>query len=270
MNRLTESALGLLLAHLSQNKHTFASSKSLCVFFYSLTALLGKPLRIAPNMSVVGEASLVLGIISSIISIVDATKQVYDAVQDQAGLPENFRKSAAKIPLISKLLRDAELYVNNAADEATKLAFTPTLEDCKTQATKLQKLFESVIPGDRDSRLNRYCKAARTIGKGGRVESLIMEILRDLQLLTTEFPEVTALGEKEELAKAVEEVLKMDPSLPDNFEKMPANAHYGSGAQNINTGSGIQHNNSGTGNQNSGSGQQYIGTNHIGTSSGLH
>jgi hypothetical protein len=85
-------------------------------------------------MSGVGEAGLVLGIISSIISIIDATKQVYEAAEDEAGLPTNFKKSATKLPLISKLLEDAERYMNNLADESIKAAFTPTLEECKVQA----------------------------------------------------------------------------------------------------------------------------------------
>jgi hypothetical protein len=82
-------------------------------------------------MSGVGEASLVLGIISSIIAIIDAINQVYEAVKDEAGLPTNFKKSATKLPLISKLLEDAEGYINNTADESIKAAFAPTLEDYK-------------------------------------------------------------------------------------------------------------------------------------------
>jgi len=97
------------------------------------------------------------------------------------------------------------------------------------------------------------------------VETLVRRVLDDLQLLTTRFPEATTARGKEQLAKAVEKVSSMEPSLPDDFEQIPAYAHYyGSGTQNNNTGSGIQHNNSGTGNQNSGSGNQYIGTNRIG------
>ena len=101
-------------------------------------------------MAGVGEASLVLGIISSIISIIDATKQVYEAVEDKAGLPKNFKKSAIKLSLISKLLEDAERYVNTAADESTKAAFIPTLKDCKVQATQLQELFGKVMPEEGD------------------------------------------------------------------------------------------------------------------------
>ena len=215
-------------------------------------------------MSGVGEASLVLGIISSIIAIIDATKQVYEAVEDETGLPANFKKSAAKLPLISKLLENAENFIENTADESIKLAFTPTLEQCKVQATKLKELFEKVMPKEGDSRWDRYAKAARTIGKGGRVEDLIKSILDNLQLLATKFPEVSTTRGKEQLVKAIEEVSKMEPSLPDGFEQMPAYAHYGSGDQYNNTSSGTVHVNSSTGNQLSGSGQMYIGTNHIG------
>jgi N-terminal domain on NACHT_NTPase and P-loop NTPases len=209
-------------------------------------------------MAGIREASFVLAIISSIISIIDATKQVYEAVEDETGLPTNFKKSQAKLPLISKLLEDAEQYIDNAADESIKNAFIPTLKDCNVQATQLQELFTKVMPKEGDSRWDRYVKAARTIGKGGRVESLIGGILDDLQLLATRFPEVTTTRGKKQLAAAIEEVSKMEPSLPDGFEQMPANVHFGSGAQNNNIGGGNQYNNNGPG-------QQFVGTNHIGT-----
>jgi hypothetical protein len=210
-------------------------------------------------MSGVGKAGLVLGIISAIISIIDATKKVYEAVEDEAGLPTNFKKSATKLPLISKLLEYAEEYVNNEADESIKAAFTPTLEDCKVQAIHLQELFEKVMPEEGDSRWDRYVKAARTIGKGGRVESLVGGILDDLQLLATRFPIVMKPRGKEELAKAIDEMARMEPSLPDGFEQTPAYT-----AQNVQLGGGNQYNNNSTGNQLNGPGNQYIGTNHIG------
>ncbi|OBT95231.2 hypothetical protein VE01_07574 [Pseudogymnoascus verrucosus] len=208
------------------------------------------------------EAGLVLGTISAIISIIDATKKVYEAVEDEVGLPTNFKKSATKLPLILKLLEHAEEYVNNETDESIKAAFTPTLEDCKVQAIQLQELFEKVMPGEGDSRWDRYMKAARTIGEGGRVESLVGRILDDLQLLATRFPEVTTSRGKDQLATAIEEVTKMEPSLPDGFEQTPAYAHYGSGAQNVHLGGGNQYIN-GPGNQLNGPGNQYNGTNHI-------
>ncbi|KAJ6256782.1 putative G-protein beta WD 40 repeat-containing protein [Drechslerella dactyloides] len=210
-------------------------------------------------MSGVGEASLILGLISSIIAIIETTKKVYEAIEDDSGLPKNFKKSAAKLPLISRLLDDAEKYIEGSNDESLKDAFKPTLESCKTQAVQLQTLFEKVMPTEDESRFERYVKAARTIGKGGRVEDLVGGILSDIQLLATRFP--TTQRVKQQLTDAIQEVEAMEPSLPDGFEENPTFAHYGSGAQNNNTGSGTQYNNNSTGNQNNGPGHQYIGHN---------
>jgi hypothetical protein len=218
-------------------------------------------------MSGIGEASLVLGLISSIISIIDATHKFYTAVEDEKGLPKNFKKSAANLPLISHLLDDAQGYISSIKDATTRAYFVPTLQDCELRAKQLQELFAKVMPDDKSSRLDRYLKAARTIGKGGRVESLMKGILDDMQLMATKFPDAIKPRSKEALGQAIEDVSKMEPSLPDGFDETSTYAHYGSGAQNNNTGSGIQHNNSGSGHQNSGSGTQYNGTNHIGTPS---
>jgi hypothetical protein len=38
------------------------------------------------------EAALILGLVSGIITLIDATKTVYDAVKDQHGLPLPFGK----------------------------------------------------------------------------------------------------------------------------------------------------------------------------------
>ncbi|KAM3068016.1 hypothetical protein ACMFMF_009383 [Clarireedia jacksonii] len=97
------------------------------------------------SISDIEATGLALGIISTIISIIKATTKVYEAVKNEADLPKNFKKSATKLPLISKFLQDTERYIE-AADEATKTAFTPTLKNYKAQAIQLRGLFEKVIP----------------------------------------------------------------------------------------------------------------------------
>ncbi|PVH71825.1 hypothetical protein DL98DRAFT_434456 [Cadophora sp. DSE1049] len=110
--------------------------------------------------------------ISAITSLIDATNQVYEAIKDEAGLPTNFKAAATKLPLILKLLEDAERYLM-VTDEAIETVFTPTLEDCKAQATQLQELFDKVMIQDGESKWDRYVKAAETTGKSGRVENLV-------------------------------------------------------------------------------------------------
>jgi len=173
-------------------------------------------------------ADFTLSMISDIISIIDTTSQVYEAVEDEACLPTNFKKSAIILHLISNLLEDAEIYVK-VADKATQAAFTPILEDCKAQATQLQMLFEKVMPGEGEAMWDRYVRAASTIGKDGRVEILLGRVLDDLQLLATRVPELTTPRQKERLAKAVEKVSYMEPSLPDNFDQTSVSVQYSSG-----------------------------------------
>ncbi|XMA20407.1 hypothetical protein WAI453_013198 [Rhynchosporium graminicola] len=52
-------------------------------------------------MADIEAAGLVLGMISAIITIIDTTDQVYEAVKDEPGLPTNFKKSVTKLPFIS-------------------------------------------------------------------------------------------------------------------------------------------------------------------------
>ncbi|KAJ3499726.1 hypothetical protein NLG97_g98 [Lecanicillium saksenae] len=203
----------------------------------------------------------VLGIISAVISIADATFKLYSAAKDEAGLPPNFKAVATKFPLISKLLEDAERFVEDGADEGLFLTLMPIVIDCNQKATQLQQLFEKVIAAEDDSRFERYVKAARTIGKGGRVETLMKAILEDLQLLTMKIPQAVSRRGQENLTGAIEDASKMEPSLPDGFENAPAFANYGSGAQNVNYGAGNLYNH-----HNNGPGSQYVGTNHIGSS----
>jgi hypothetical protein len=49
------------------------------------------------------EAIVVLGVISS-ISIVDGTKQIYDAATNAQGLPEAFRDVAGRLPIVRNIL----------------------------------------------------------------------------------------------------------------------------------------------------------------------
>ena len=182
-------------------------------------------------MSGVGEAGLIFGIISSLITIIDTCKQVYEAAQEEGGLPERFKQSASKLPLISKLLKDAERYVNDAGDAATKDAFAPILKDCKHQANQLHELISKFIPEEGDTKRKRYLKAARAIGKGNRVDTLIGEILKSLQLLVTKFPEVTTPGEQEELTKVVGDISQMNASLPEDSEQTAGSAHHSGGIQ---------------------------------------
>jgi hypothetical protein len=95
------------------------------------------------------EAGFVVGLISGVISIIEATKTVYDAAKDAKGQPEAFRQVAARLPLIIEILHSAKERAQ-ALDETAQEALEPILESCKAKAEDLKKIFQKVIRKDDD------------------------------------------------------------------------------------------------------------------------
>lgn len=195
------------------------------------------------------EAFAILGVISSIISIVDGTKQVYDAASDTKGLPEAFREVAARLPIVHTILSSAKLQVEKGdADEDSCKGAKEVVEDCKKKAQKLEKLFQRVIPADGASKTEKYISAFKTLGKGSRVETLMKGMLEDVQLLAVNHGMGTETEiQRKQVAEAIEEVTALPSSLPEHAtEEIGFTAsHSGSGA--INQAQRDQFNNPGSG-----------------------
>ncbi|KAE9377213.1 hypothetical protein N431DRAFT_436474 [Stipitochalara longipes BDJ] len=193
-------------------------------------------------MTGITEAEAIIGLVSAIISIIDAAKKVYDATQDANGLPEAFREVAQRLPLVENTLLTVKRDVDAGHwDGNRSAAVKKTLESCQTKSAKLEKIFKDVIPGDTASRFDRYVAAARKLGKGSRVETLMKGILDDLSLVAGK--QVAGLSE------AIMAISKLKPSLTS--EQLPeqdvAYSHSGSG--HINHVEGNQYNNHGSGKQ---------------------
>ncbi|KAK0506982.1 hypothetical protein JMJ35_010682 [Cladonia borealis] len=185
------------------------------------------------------EAIAILGIISSVISIVDGTKQVYDAASNTNGLPEAFREVATRLPMVRDILDSAKRHIEEGStNEGSYEAAKNVVEDCQARAQKLEKIFQDVIPADGASRAGRYISAVKTVGKGNRVEILMEGILKDLQLLAIKHGMITKTDTREkELVKAIEELAASQTSF--------IATHSGSSA--INQAQGNQFNNPGSG-----------------------
>jgi hypothetical protein len=127
------------------------------------------------------EVIAVLGVISSIVSIVDGTKQVYDAAASAEGLPEAFREVADRLPIITNILDASKQYIKDKdVSEDSCKGVRHVVEACQEKAKKLDDLFHKVIPGDSASRRERYFSAIRTLGKGNEVEKLMKGMLEDV------------------------------------------------------------------------------------------
>lgn len=114
-------------------------------------------------------------------------------------------------------------------DETSCKAINPTVQACEEKAKKLDQLFQKVLPPDDASRLDRYFKTARTLGKGGRVETLIKGMLEDVHLLAHNHGMKTVTVEQ--LDKAIKDVSDIEPSIPESLFEGTAftNNNYGLG-----------------------------------------
>ena len=181
------------------------------------------------------EGIAVLGVIASIVTIIDGTKKVYDAATNPQGLPEAFREVAGRLPIIENTLKSAKQNIEESkVNDDTCKGVKDTVEACQEKAKSLDKLFHKTIPADGTSRLKRYYMAVKSLGRGSEVETLMKGMLDDVQLLSCERGMKTATkAQQEQILKAIEELSAVSPSVPEHeFQETGfTNANYGSGTQ---------------------------------------
>ena len=191
------------------------------------------------------EAFAVLGTIASIITIIDATQQVYDSARDAQGLPQAFREVAERLPIIRTTLASAQQSIDDQSlDEGAYEGVLQLAEACKEKAEKLDSIFHQACPSQGASDLERYYKAVKILGKGHKVEDLMRRMLEDVQLLACERGLRTATGvQQEQVLQAIQDISILPPSVPQEVlqETSYAASNYGLGTQHIAQGDASQY-----------------------------
>ncbi|KAI7263976.1 hypothetical protein KC345_g8982 [Hortaea werneckii] len=226
------------------------------------------------------EVITVLGLISSVITIIETSRDVFEAASSADGLHEAFRTVSQNVPLVLNILRDCrraqeqvEKEYSQTGDgnlkrdiEESSKAVRPLIQACQDDTKQLQEIFQKVIPEDGSSSVERYKKAARAVlpGKKRKVEDLMKDILEKLQLLhTSRFfkseNEKKNENTSKDLQTAITQLSELSPSLPENEGHYN---YYGSGGMFIHPGEGTQNNYSQSGG--SGNKQYNAGTLNIG------
>jgi hypothetical protein len=89
---------------------------------------------------------------------------------------------------VNNILADVKYRVQaGELDNVATQAVVAVLEPCKTRVERLQKIFLAVLPQQDGSTLDQFSKAARTLGKGTEVDTLMKELLEDIGLLSAKF-----------------------------------------------------------------------------------
>lgn len=133
-----------------------------------------------------------IGIISGIISIVDASLKIYEAVEDVSGLPRSFRNAIARLPVVQDTLETARASLEEEEEEGksraeSRKALAKILNSCYDKAAALSKTLRTTMPRQGARKTERYLKAIKLIPAADKVDCLMNGILHDVQVLAANY-----------------------------------------------------------------------------------
>jgi hypothetical protein len=193
----------------------------------------------------------VIGGISAVISLLDASIKIYDSARNDLKLPETFEIIRRRLPVVLDTLETCKSHIEakkNSIPEDVCEALDNTLDSCDKKARNLREMFEKIMPGQSDTWRKRYLKALRSLGKGNKVENLMLGLTEDIQLIVNH-DAVRSANQQQNvgLEDIITEMESVISSVPDE-ESSTMSFSSGGGAQtnNVNRGSGQQINNNGS------------------------
>lgn len=181
------------------------------------------------------EPLAVLGAISSVITIIETSKEVYDAAKDARGLHESFRKASDHVSIILSTLHQAKsiqeqavrVYEkSNDVEQKRKIeeesrAVEPIMSRCKTNAESLSNIFATIALTKDMSRMRRYAIAIESSmpSKKWKVQSLMRETMEGLQLLHT-YHSFSTMTTSKQLQSATQQSPTRNP-ISDGYANHP-------------------------------------------------
>ncbi|KAJ9493515.1 hypothetical protein H2202_011017 [Exophiala xenobiotica] len=197
----------------------------------------------------------VIGAISAVIGIIDASIKIYEGAQKDLKLCDTFQVVGRRLPIIRNTLQTCMSHLQPIRDSLPTdvcEALEKVLEACDEKAGKLRQIFEKVLPGENDAWEKRYVKVVKRFGRGNKVEELMVSITENVQLVVNHHAVNSAKPEQmAELEKIIKDMKSARSSVPE--EKITGTFSSGGGPQtnNVNTGPGQQiNNNAAVGTQN--------------------
>ncbi|KAH7310742.1 hypothetical protein B0I35DRAFT_78407 [Stachybotrys elegans] len=126
-----------------------------------------------------------VGLISGIITLIEASIKIYKIADNSSGLPPSFHDVASRLPLIQDTLTLASHGIStDSASSPSSDALKKVLLACAERAAALHETFQVAVPRAGTTLSGRYLSALKTVPKAGKVEELMTGITRDLQVLT--------------------------------------------------------------------------------------
>jgi hypothetical protein len=135
------------------------------------------------------EAFAVVGIVSSIVQIVDFSSKVVKRLDDFASsvgeVPRAFRHINTELPLIIDSLRRIQKHARDGnLDKVTVDALDPVIKNCHLEITRLENILDKTVPSVGASSWDRRKKALLSLGKDKNVEEIADSLSRYVRVLT--------------------------------------------------------------------------------------
>jgi hypothetical protein len=183
----------------------------------------------------------IIGLISGIITLIDAAIKIYKLADDTTGLPASFQDATSRLPAIHDTLELASQGVRtDAASSPSDDGLKILLQACARRAAALRDILQVTFPQTRMSKTGKYLSALKIIQNAKKLDELTLGIIHDLQVLTAhQIVQSTARAQMTEslinLANRGrrQESLKACTVSLQNFGSGSQFSHTGVGNQNI-------------------------------------
>lgn len=180
-----------------------------------------------------------MGVISSILAILDAIKTTYKKVNDAARLPNTFQKIISQTDLAWNILAEVEEQYNTG-EPRDREKILGSLKVCEEDARSLQTLYDIVCNHADGNWMARYRRHISNMAhdRPRKAEELWKRLLETLQVLTSYHIFRNLRTPVETLQTAIAEIEDTEDSLPEQpagnsiFNAPVGSVHSGSGPNN--------------------------------------
>lgn len=134
------------------------------------------------------EAAAILGLISSIASLVDLSAKVvsrlYEFADKTSDVPESFRALSTRLPLLTTTLPQitAQAQAGRIPDDVAK-ALQAVVDSTSTQVSIIQACLSQIIPPENASKVERVVKALKSLAQEDKVRQALEKIHKNNDIL---------------------------------------------------------------------------------------
>ena len=118
--------------------------------------------------------------IPAIITLIGQARKIYDTAQNNNRLPEGLQEVADQLAVAENILQElaAKRQSDVVSSEVGKMTDT-----CFQKVKELRDLLQELTIGEEAKRGERYIKATKAVGKQGKADGLMEDIMVQLKLL---------------------------------------------------------------------------------------